>query len=581
MPTSLLPVLKGRTFSVDLPVSTAPDSDTFKVSTIVSGWIAFSLRTSDKSLAKVRHATALRSAEAFLSSALTHSSALNAPATDSVELSFRDIIALVGMARRQLLAEHEANPFDDDHGVWVDRIETVEHLDLSSDKAAAAAISVLLPILDVKAFLHQHYVEGLAPASLREFVRQLVPALVSALKLVYQRSSGDYSPDPDAARYPSMSTPPFESDSGSLVYRPSNERSSHSDSHPPSQNTERRSVASPRTASSVTTFDELFERWRKETRPAASTLSTWQGYVKQFATFVGHTDPHKATEEDALRWKDHLLAKGLKDINNGHLAALRRLYGYGLENSATSGIRSSPFASVKARQKKLAGTGRLPFTHAEVGLILRSARTESLPYLRWVPWLQAMSGSRVAEIVQLWGSMISEDEGIPCIHIRPAPDGGSLKNEGSERVIPIHPDLIADGFLDFVKVRGNGPLFYNETKHRAAAARADGQSIHKSKGIANRVGGWVRKLGIDNPRKAPTHSFRHWFKTEMGRANVPERLVDAIQGHRNPSEAATYYHADPSMKLEAIKKLDLNTLAIKTSPMEQKEQEGSASPVIP
>lgn len=533
MPASLLPVLKGRTFSVDLPVSTAPDSDTFKVATVISSAeIAFSLRTSDKSLSKLRHATALRSVEAFLSSALTRSSTLNAPLTDSVELSFRDIIALVGMARSQLLAEHEANPFDDDHGVWSDRIETVERLDLTSDKGTAAAIRLLLPILDVNAFLHQHYVEGLAPAALREFLRQLVPALISALKLVYRRSSGDYSPDPDVARYL------------------------------PSQNSERRSVTSPRTASSVRTFDELFERWRKETRPAASTHSTWQGYVKQFATFVGHTDPHLATEEDALRWKDHLLAKGLKDINNGHLAALRRLYGYGLDNRATSGIAHNPFASVKARHKARAGTGRLPFTNADVGLILRSARTEKLSYLRWVPWLQAMTGSRVAEMVQLWGSMVSvDDEGIPCIHIRPAPDGGSLKNQGSERTVPIHPDLIAEGFLDFVKTRGDGPLFYRQSSHKAAAARADGQSIHKSKGTANRVGEWVRGLGINDPRKAPTHSFRHWFKTELGRAQISDRLIDAIQGHAPRSEAGTYFHPDPSMMLEAIKKLDLKYLA--------------------
>ncbi len=51
-------------------------------------------------------------------------------------------------------------------------------------------------------------------------------------------------------------------------------------------------------------------------------------------------------------------------------------------------------------------------------------------------------------------------EGIPTMQIAPAKDGGSLKNEGSERTIPVHPAIIDQGFLDFVATKGDGPLFY-------------------------------------------------------------------------------------------------------------------------
>ncbi|MGZ2382863.1 tyrosine-type recombinase/integrase [Rhizobium brockwellii] len=318
------------------------------------------------------------------------------------------------------------------------------------------------------------------------------------------------------------------------------------------------------------TFDDLFGRWKGADKRAASTISTWRGYLARFKQFVGHDDPHRVERVDALRWKDALVAEGLKKISTTYLAALNTLYRFGLSNSETTGITRNPFDGVKAPQKATAGTKRLPFTRVEVAVILSAARKEKLAHLRWIPWLQAQTGSRVAEIAQLWATMvITDDAGHPCLHITTAPDGGSLKNEGSERVVPIHPDLIADGFLEFVKTRGKGPLFYGGSKGKAAVQLRDDQK-HPSKGVSNRVGTWVRGLGITDPRKGPTHSFRHWFKSELPRrSGCDSRLVDVIQGHSPESDAAGYRHAETSEMLEAISKLDLKGLADSAPKAEQ------------
>ena len=61
---------------------------------------------------------------------------------------------------------------------------------------------------------------------------------------------------------------------------------------------------------------------------------------------------------------------------------------------------------------------------------------------RWLPWLLALSGARVGELAQLWGQRITEVDGVPVMKIAPAEDGGSLKNEGSERIVPIHPAIL-------------------------------------------------------------------------------------------------------------------------------------------
>ena len=93
-------------------------------------------------------------------------------------------------------------------------------------------------------------------------------------------------------------------------------------------------------------------------------------------------------------------------------------------------------------------------------------------------------------------------DGIHVLELRPAEDGGSFKNEGSERTVPLHPAIIAEGFLDFVKVRGKGPLFYGRSS-------GDPTRKHASKGVSNRVGEWVRASGFTDTRKDPNHALRH------------------------------------------------------------------------
>jgi integrase len=182
-----------------------------------------------------------------------------------------------------------------------------------------------------------------------------------------------------------------------------------------------------------------------------------------------------------------------------------------------------------------------------VARILSLSRLEKVPYRRWLPWLIALSGARVGEVAQLWGRRIIVLDGIPSMHIAPAEDGGSLKNAGSERTVPIHPAIVDQGFLDFVASKGDGPLFY----HR----RASGQK-HASKGVGNHLGEWVRNQGFIDTRKAPNHAFRHWFKSTCMKEGIQDSLADAIQGHTgNRGEADRYRHADVRTMADAIARL--------------------------
>ncbi|WP_064693437.1 tyrosine-type recombinase/integrase [Rhizobium aegyptiacum] len=534
VPTALLPVLRGRKFAVDLPQTVAPDSPTYTVTVTLSDMITFSLGAPASRLAAIRHAAALGHVEAFL----------DAAQRGPEDLSHLELTALLGDIHKALLAQYADNPparykIAVEEGVeewdelsdWREMITEAEISVLTlTPQGRAAAVSSVRRIIDLDAFLSARALI-LSDKSYRDLVEGLPATLRRVAETLSQRSHGNYSPDPYTPQYPQWKA-------------------------------KGTTAAVPSADEYVKTFEDLFDRWKAADKRAASTISTWRGYLARFTKFVGHDDPHRVERVDALRWKDALVTEGLKKISTTYLAALNTLYRFGLSNSETTGISRNPFDGVKAPQKARAGTKRLPFTGAEVALILNAARKEKLAHLRWIPWLQAQTGSRVAEIAQLWGNMvITDDAGNPCIHITTAPDGGSLKNEGSERTIPLHPDLIAEGFLEFVKTRGKGPLFYGGRKGKAAVQLRDDQK-HPSKGVSNRVGTWVRELGIADPRKGPTHSFRHWFKSELPRrSGCTIRLVDAIQGHSAESDAAGYHHSEISDMLEAISKLDLKGLA--------------------
>ncbi|EEX09671.1 putative phage integrase family protein [Ruegeria lacuscaerulensis ITI-1157] len=67
----------------------------------------------------------------------------------------------------------------------------------------------------------------------------------------------------------------------------------------------------------------------------------------------------------------------------------------------------------------------------------------------WINLLLAHTGARRAEIAGLLVTDVLEEDGIPYIYIR-ANHLRGLKNKHSKRRIPIHPEVIELGFLEFV-----------------------------------------------------------------------------------------------------------------------------------
>jgi hypothetical protein len=193
--------------------------------------------------------------------------------------------------------------------------------------------------------------------------------------------------------------------------------------------------------------------------------------VLQFQQHLGHDDPRRVMPDDVVAWKDALLARGLASVRDGHLAAIKTLFNYGVRNQL---LKRNPAEGVTAARKTRAGNRRLPYADDEVARLL-------------LPWLTALSGARVGEVAQLCNRVVAIDS-IPVMKIAPAPDGGTIKNVGSERDIPIHPAIIERGFLDFVGTKSGGPLFYRGTPRKQPTnQRPASETCIERRGESSRV----------------------------------------------------------------------------------------------
>ncbi len=275
-------------------------------------------------------------------------------------------------------------------------------------------------------------------------------------------------------------------------------------------------------------FDDLFHGWATEKRPAEKTKYEWKRVLKQLAAFVGHDDAARVTSDDLISWKAAQLEAGLrpKTIRDAKIGAVRAIFRWGVDNHK---IASNPAERVTMNVKTKAADLKRSFTDEEAAIILRAALKQTDPVKRWIPWLCAYSGARVAEVSQLRVEDVRKIDDIWCLKFDP--EAGSLKTRGSERAVPIHPAVIDCGFLQYVQKVKSGPLFPHLPPNRFGSRGGNGTKV---------VGRWVRALGLDDERLAPNHSWRHRLKTLARRHGLAPDIVSALVGHASRSVADSY-----------------------------------------
>ncbi len=292
----------------------------------------------------------------------------------------------------------------------------------------------------------------------------------------------------------------------------------------------------------------IYDDWAAESRAAAKTVYSWKRIITKLTNHVGHEDAARITDIDIIDWKDALVSSELspKTIEN-HLTITKTLFNWATANKR---IPNNPASTVRYKAKDDPSKKKLPYDDDETSRILTAARKEKEPHKRWVPWLCAFTGARVDEIC---GAMVKDLEvidGHRCLHIRPdyRERGGSVKNEGSIRAVPLHRAIVAEGFLDYVStLEKNGPLFPNVTPDMFGKRGGNGSKT---------IGRWIReKVKITNPRLQPNHAWRHRFKSQCRKAGIREDIDDYLTGHKGGGIGRKYGDFGGDVLAEAIAKL--------------------------
>ncbi|NYF34738.1 integrase [Stenotrophomonas sp. JAI102] len=99
---------------------------------------------------------------------------------------------------------------------------------------------------------------------------------------------------------------------------------------------------------------------------------------------------------------------------------------------------------------------------------------------RWASLLGLYTGARASEVGQLLIKDAFEEDGIPCIRISDEGEPQKLRTEVSLRTVPLHPELLKVGFLDWV----DGKRKVDETRlfpaAKATAVNGQGNWITKA-----------------------------------------------------------------------------------------------------
>lgn len=329
---------------------------------------------------------------------------------------------------------------------------------------------------------------------------------------------------------------------------------------------------------------------------AVSTKNLKEKTFQMFLELIGDKPLTGITKNDARKFKALLLKipanakkrfkiKSLNEIDwnadndfkgqhpktvNSRLMCLNAFFNWAIKGDRY--FQNNPFAHLQIKSHGNLSEKRHPFTLDELKIVfqspvftgcmgedrlkrLRSGDVIVKDSLYWVPLIALYSGMRMNEICQLHLEDIKQEQGLFLFSINANEPDKKLKNHSSERNVPIHPEILAKGFLDYVqqqKKAGYNRVFMDI--HMGA---------HQSYAsvFSKRFAYLLKSLGIKRTGLC-FHSFRHTFIDGMRNVGVERAVIMRLTGHAPPDVHGNYGHGYSLSTLhQAIEKLSFPILA--------------------
>jgi len=213
---------------------------------------------------------------------------------------------------------------------------------------------------------------------------------------------------------------------------------------------------------------------------------------------------------------------------------------------------TNPFSGMKFSLKKQSHT-RQPFTADELRKIFKPETylkwtihfshpyrkdrvSNHLPYY-WIFLLGIFSGMRTNEMCQILLSQVKKEKGIWFIFIEDSEET-KVKTENAIRKVPVHPQLIDLGFVDYVtaqKKSKRGRLFWELSEDR------DGFASHVSRHYNER---FLPAIGVWKKYTKVLYCTRHTFINKLYSEMVDENVIKVLVGHEKEF-TMKHYGGDP------------------------------------
>lgn len=258
-----------------------------------------------------------------------------------------------------------------------------------------------------------------------------------------------------------------------------------------------------------TTFDTIIDRQIERNangiggrKKSAATERKYRVILKGFATWRGSARAATVTVHEVEQWRDALFKTDKQKTVRDKVATVRTILKWGHTQSKGKLFpKGFPLDHLELPANPENDTTGKAYTVQQAQKVLRAARKQEKPFLRWIPWLIAYSAARINEIAPLERQDVFKIGKDWFIHIHPqdseehATKQGRTTKSNKGRKVPIHPDIIADGFIDFVEKIESGRLFPD--------ARID-QNMRD----------WIRDTVMKREKTAPApnHGFRHLWE---------------------------------------------------------------------
>jgi integrase len=237
-----------------------------------------------------------------------------------------------------------------------------------------------------------------------------------------------------------------------------------------------------------------------------------------------------------------------------HLTTLTGLFRYAKEHGRFHG--DNPASGFRFPRTRRPRDERPAWSPKELEALFRSpiwAEPGIRDHRYWLPLLGAYAGLRLEEGCQLHVDDVRTEDGIAFLDITPG-EGKQLKSRAAKRRVPIHPVLIAAGFLLHVDnaraARGSVLVFAELAGKRGGPDKRLGATVTKA------FTAYRRAIGQYEPGR-DFHALRHSFTSGLDEAGVSRQFIDELTGHEGTGETSRYAKgASLKVLAEAVARLD-------------------------